>query len=136
MIRKSGYRLFPNRSCSFDERRLCNVHGNAVVTNLENPFGGKAQSMREITQDKNGQSLRLLLGVCQTAKRTLLSLQQSVPNSSMPRLWQAKLDAARKEYLAFAQQIGMARAEAEAALARELGEAVQDDAGKPGDVSS
>ena len=92
------------------------------MTDLENPFAGKPRSMREITEEKNRQSLRLLLGVCQTAKRTLLSLQQSVPNSSMPRLWQSKLGAARKEYLAFAQQVGIARAEAEAELARELGE--------------
>ncbi len=92
------------------------------MTDLENPFAGKARSMREITEDKTRQSLRLLLGVCQTAKRTLQSLQQSVPNSSMSRLWQSKLDAARKEYLAFAQQVGIARAAAEAELARELGE--------------
>jgi hypothetical protein len=95
------------------------------VTDLENPFSGKAQSMREITQDKNRQSLRLLLGVCRTAKQTLLSLQKSVPNSSMPRLWQAKLDAARKEYLAFARQVGISAENAEAELARELGEPIE-----------
>ncbi len=92
------------------------------MTDLENPFSGKTRSMQEIAQEKTKQSLILLLGVCRTAKQTLLSLQKSVPNSSMPRLWQAKLDAARKEYLAFAQQIGMTRADAEAELARELGE--------------
>jgi hypothetical protein len=92
------------------------------VTDLENPFSGKAQSMRELAAEKNKQSLVFLLGICRTAKRTLLSVQNSVPNSSMPRLWQGKLDAARKEYLAFAQQLGMAQAEAEAELARELGE--------------
>jgi hypothetical protein len=81
--------------------------------------------MQQIAEDKTRQSLRLLLGVCQTAKRTLLSLQQSVPNSSMPGVWQKKLDAARKEYLAFAQQVGIARADAEAELARELGEQVE-----------
>lgn len=95
------------------------------MSNLENPFSGKDQSMREIADEKNKQSLVLLLGVCQTAKRTLESLQQSVPNTSMPALWQGKLDAARKEYLAFAQQLGVARADAEAELARELGEQVE-----------
>ncbi len=95
------------------------------MTDLENPFSGKNQSMREITEEKNKQSLILLLGVCRRAKQTLLSLQKSVPNSSMPALWQAKLDAARKEYLAFAQQVGLTRADAEATLARELGEPVE-----------
>jgi hypothetical protein len=94
---------------------------NDVVTNLDNPFSGKVQSTREIADDKNKQSLILLLGVCRTAKHTLLSLQRSVPNSSMPALWQGKLDAARKEYLAFAERIGITKADAEAALARELG---------------
>jgi hypothetical protein len=98
---------------------------NNVVSNLENPFSGKVQSMRELTEDKNKQSLSLLLGVCRTAKQMLLSLRKSVPNSPMPALWQAKLDTARKEYLAFAQQIGLTRADAEAALARELGEPVE-----------
>jgi hypothetical protein len=96
------------------------------LTDLENPFSSKIQSMREITEEKNKQSLILLLGVCRRAKQTLLSLQKSVPNSSMPALWQAKLDAARKEYLAFAQQVGIARSDAEAALARELGEPVEE----------
>ena len=92
------------------------------MTDLENPFSGKAQSMRELAEEKNKQSRILLLGVCRTAKLTLLSLQASVPNSSMPRLWQTKLDAARKEYVAFAEQLGMTRSDAEAELARELGE--------------
>lgn len=92
------------------------------MTDLQNPFSGRNQSMREVTEDKNKQSLALLLGVCRSVKRTLLSLQQSVPNSSMPALWQSKLDAARKEFLTFTQQIGMPRADAETALARELGE--------------
>ena len=95
------------------------------MTDLQNPFSGRIQSMRELTEDKNKQSLTLLLGVCRSAKRTLSSLQQSVPNSSMPALWQSKLDAARKEFLAFAQQAGMTRADAEAALARELGESIE-----------
>jgi hypothetical protein len=95
------------------------------VAGLENPFAGKSRSMQQIAEEKTRQSLRLLLGVCQTAKRTLLSLQKSVPNSSMPGVWQKKLDAARKEYLAFAQQVGIARADAEAELARELGEQVE-----------
>src|SRR5690242_16536080 len=82
--------------------------------------------MREVAEEKNKQSLILLLGVCRTAKQMLTSLQTSVPNSSMPRVWQTKLDAARKEYLAFAQQVGIAQAEAEAELARELGEVVED----------
>ena len=77
------------------------------MTDLENPFSGKILSMREIAEEKNKQSLSLLLGVCRTAKQMLLSLRKSVPNSPMPALWQAKLDAARKEYLAFAQQIGL-----------------------------
>jgi hypothetical protein len=94
------------------------------MTDLQNPFSGRLQSMRELTEDKNKQSLALLLGVCRTAKRTLLSLQQSVPNSSMPALWQSKLDAARKEFLAFAQKVGMTRGDAETTLARELGEPV------------
>ncbi len=106
------------------------------MSNLENPFSGKTKSMREIAEEKNKQSLILLLGVCRTAKQMLVSLQQSVPNSSMPGVWQSKLDAARKEYLAFAQQVRMTKADAEAALARELGEAVQDEAGTPGDGSS
>jgi hypothetical protein len=104
------------------------------VTDLENPFTGKSRSMREIAEDKTRQSLRLLLGVCRTAKRTLLSLQKSVPNSSMPGVWQNKLDAARKDYLAFARQVGIARADAEAELARELGEAVEDAADKGRDA--
>jgi hypothetical protein len=104
------------------------------VTDLENPFAGKSRSMREIAEDKTRQSLRLLLGVCLTAKRTLLSLQKSVPNSSMPGVWQRKLDTARKDYLAFAQQVGIARADAEAELARELGEAVEDAADKRRDA--
>lgn len=87
--------------------------------------------MREIAAEKNKQSLILLLGVCRTAKRTLSSLQKSVPNSSMPQLWQAKLDAARKEYLAFAQQVGVARADAEARLAHELGEPVEGSTNAP-----
>jgi hypothetical protein len=95
------------------------------VTDLDNPFSGKILSMREIAEEKNKQSLSLLLGICRTAKRTLLSLRESVPNSPLPALWQAKLDAARKEYLAFAQQVGLARADAEATLARELGEPVE-----------
>lgn len=78
--------------------------------------------MREVAEDKNKQSLSLLLGICRSAKRTLLSLRASVPNSAMPALWQSKLDAARKDYLAFAQRLGITRADAEAALARELGE--------------
>jgi len=97
-----------------------------VVTDLENPFSGKSLSMQEIAQEKNKQSRILLLGVCRGAKEMLLSLQQSVPNSSMPALWQTKLDAARKEFLAFAQQIGIPEAEAEAELAHELGEAVEE----------
>jgi hypothetical protein len=101
------------------------LHWNDVVSDLENPFSRKNQSMREIADEKNKLSLIFLLGVCRTAKQTLLSLQQSVPNSSMPGLWQRKLDAARKEYVALAQQLGMARADAEAELARELGEAVE-----------
>ena len=92
------------------------------VTDLENPFSGKAQSMSEIAEEKNKQSLSFLLGVCKTAKQTLLSLQSSVPDSSMPRLWQTKLAAARSDYLAFAEQVGLTQAEAEAELARELGE--------------
>lgn len=95
------------------------------MTGLENPFSGKILSMREIAEEKNKQSLSLLLGVCRTAKQMLLSLRKSVPNSPMPALWQAKLDASRKEYLAFAQQIGLTRADAEAILARELGEPVE-----------
>ncbi len=98
---------------------------NTVVTDLENPFSGKTQSMREIADEKNKQSLILLLGVCRTAKQTLLSLQATVPNSSMPGVWQSKLDAARKEYLGFAQQIGMAKADAEAELAKALGETIE-----------
>ena len=101
------------------------------MTDLENPFSGRIRSMREITEEKNKQSLSLLLGVCRTAKQMLLSLRKSVPNSPMPALWQAKLDAARKEYLAFAQQIGLARADAEAALARELGEPVEESPDAP-----
>ena len=97
------------------------------MSDLENPFSGKNQSMREIAEDKNKQSRILLLGVCRSAKEMLLSLQKSVPNSSMPALWQAKLDAARAEYLAFAQQIGIATTDAEAELARELGETVEED---------
>ena len=81
--------------------------------------------MREITEEKNKQSLILLLGVCRRAKQTLLSLQKSVPNSSMPALWQGKLDAARKEYIAFAQQLGIAQGDAEAVLAHELGETIE-----------
>jgi len=81
--------------------------------------------MQELAEDKNKQSIALLLGVCRAAKQTLLSLQRSVPNSRMPALWQSKLDAARKEFLAFAQQAGMTRADAEAALARELGEPIE-----------
>ena len=96
------------------------------MTDLENPFSGKDLSMREITEEKNKQSLIFLLGVCRTAKQTLLSLQNSVPNSSMPALWQRKLDAARKDYLAFAEQLGLAADDAEAELARELGEPVED----------
>jgi hypothetical protein len=99
---------------------------NGIVTDLENPFSSKILSMREIAEEKNKQSLSLLLGVCRTAKQMLLSLRKSVPNSPMPALWQTKLDAARKEYLAFAQQIGLTRADAEAILARELGEPVKD----------
>ena len=104
---------------------------NGVVTDLENPFSHKIQSMREVAEEKNKQSLSLLLGVCRTAKQMLLSLRKSVPNSPMPALWQAKLDAARKEYLAFAQQIGLARADAEAVLARELGEPVEESPDAP-----
>ena len=99
-----------------------------VVTDLENPFSGKSLSMQEIAQEKNKQSRILLLGVCRSAKEVLLSLQKSVPNSAMPALWQTKLDAARKEFLAFAQQIGIPEAEAEAELAHELGEAVEEEA--------
>ena len=95
------------------------------VTDLENPFSGKAQSMRELAEEKNKQSLIFLLGVCRTARQMLLSSQISVPNSSMPRLWQTKLDAARKEYVAFAEQLGVTRGDAEAELARELGEQQQ-----------
>ena len=84
--------------------------------------------MQEITHEKNKQSRVLLLGVCRIAKETLLSLQKSVPNSSLPALWQSKLDAARREYVAFAQQIGIPKAEAESELARELGEMVEEDA--------
>jgi hypothetical protein len=97
-----------------------------VVSDLENPFSGKNQSMQEIAEEKNKQSRILLLGICRSAKEMLLSLQKSVPNSSMPALWQTKLDAARKEYLAFAEQINIPKAEAEAELARELGEIVED----------
>ena len=99
-----------------------------VVTDLENPFSGKSLSMQEIAQEKNKQSRVLLLGVCRNAKQMLLSLQKSVPNSSMPALWQSKLDAARKEFLTFAQQTGIPKAEAEAELAHELGEAAQEEA--------
>jgi len=95
------------------------------VTDLENPFSGKTRSMQEIAEEKTKQSRILLLGVCRTAKQTLLSLQKSVPNSSMPRHWQAKLDAARKEYLAFARQVGISAEHAEAELARELGEPME-----------
>ncbi len=95
------------------------------MTDLENPFSGKTRSMQEIAEEKTKQSLILLLGVCRTAKQMLLSLQKSVPNSSMPRHWQAKLDAARKEYLAFAQQVGISAEHAEAELARELGEPME-----------
>ena len=95
------------------------------MTDLENPFSGKTRSMQEIAEEKTKQSRILLLGVCRTAKQTLLSLQKSVPNSSMPRHWQAKLDAARKEYLAFAQQVGISAEHAEAELARELGEPME-----------
>jgi len=95
------------------------------VTDLENPFSGKTRSMQEIAEEKTKQSLILLLGVCRTAKQMLLSLHKSVPNSSMPRHWQAKLDAARKEYLAFAQQVGISAEHAEAELARELGEPME-----------
>jgi hypothetical protein len=98
------------------------------MSDLENPFSGKNQSMREIAEDKNKQSRILLLGVCRGAREMLLSLQKSVPNSSMPALWQTKLTAARAEYLAFAQQIGIPVAEAEAELACELGETVEDEA--------
>ena len=96
------------------------------MSDLENPFYGKNQSMLEIAEEKNKQSRVLLLGVCRSAREMLLSLQKSVPNSSMPGLWRSKLDAARKEYLAFARQIGLPTAEAEAELARELGEMVED----------
>jgi hypothetical protein len=96
-----------------------------VVSDLENPFSSKNQSMREIAEDKNKQSRILLLGVCRSAREMLLSLQKSVPNSSMPALWQTKLDAARKEFLAFAEQIGIPTADAKAELARELGETVE-----------
>jgi hypothetical protein len=99
-----------------------------VVTDLENPFSSKNLSMQELAEEKNKQSLILLLGVCRSAKEMLLSLQKSVPNSSMPALWQTKLDAARKEYLAFAGQVGVPTAEAEAELAQELGEAVEGEA--------
>ena len=105
-------------------RRRDALGWDSVVTDLENPFSGKVQSMPELTEDKNKQSLILLLGVCRTAKQTLLSLRKSVPNSSLPALWQAKLDTARKEYLAFAQQVGLTRSDAEVALTRELGEPV------------
>ena len=98
------------------------------MSNLENPFSGKNQSMQEIAEEKNKQSRILLLGVCRSAKETLLSLQKSVPSSSMPGLWQTKLNAARAEYLAFAQQIGIPAVEVAAELARELGEAVEQDA--------
>jgi len=98
------------------------------VSDLENPFSGKNQSMLEIAEEKNKQSRILLLGVCRSAKETLLSLQKSVPNSSMPGLWQTKLNAARAEYLAFAQQIGIPTADAEAELAHELGETVEEEA--------
>jgi len=103
------------------------------MSDLENPFSGKKQSMQEIAADKNKQSRILLLGVCRSAKEMLLSLQKSVPNSAMPGLWQAKLDAARKAYLAFAQQIGIPVAEAEADLARELGETVAQEVAEPTD---
>ena len=96
------------------------------MTDLENPFSGKNLSMQELAEEKNKQSRILLLGVCRSAKEMLLSLQKLVPSSAMPALWQAKLDAARKEYLAFAAQIGIPKAEAEAELARELGEAVEE----------
>jgi len=101
------------------------LHWIDVVTDLENPFSGKPLSMREIAAEKNKLSLIFLLGVCRTAKQMLLSLQTSVPNSSMPGVWQRKLEAARKDYLAFAEQLGIARPDAEAELARELGEAVE-----------
>ena len=107
---------------------MSRVAVDLVMGDLENPFSGKNQSMREIAEEKNNQSRILLLGVCRSAKEMLLSLQKSVPNSSMPALWQTKLNAARAEYLAFAQQIGMATADAEAELARELGEAVEAEA--------
>jgi hypothetical protein len=93
-----------------------------VVADLENPFSAKNKSMREIAEEHNAKTLRLLLGICKTAKETLLSLQKSVPNSSLPRQWRAKLEAARKDYVEFAQKLGVHKADAESELARELGE--------------
>jgi hypothetical protein len=99
-----------------------------VVTDLENPFSGKSRSMQDIAVEKNKQSRILLLGVCRSAKEMLLSLQKSMPNSSIEALWQGKLDAARRDYLAFAEQIGVAKADAEAELTHGLGEALDNTA--------
>jgi hypothetical protein len=109
---------------------MSRVAVDRVMSDLENPFSGKSQSMQEIAEEKNKQSRILLLGVCRSAKETLLSLQKSVPNSSMPSLWQAKLNAARAAYLAFARQIGLSTAKAEAELAHELGETVEQPVGE------
>jgi len=93
-----------------------------VVTDLENPFSGKQKSIRDIADDHNRTNLRLLLGVCKTTQQTLLTLERSVPGTSLPPLWQAKVAAARADYVEFAQRLGTPREAAEAELARELGD--------------
>jgi hypothetical protein len=94
-----------------------------VVTDLENPFSGKQKSMREIADEGNRTHLRLLLGICKTTQQTLLALERSAPGTSLPPLWQGKLEAARRDYIEFARQLGTPKDDAEAELARELGEA-------------
>ena len=95
-----------------------------VVTDLENPFSGKLRSMREIADDHNRTNLRLLLGICKTTHQTLLTLKRSAPETSLPPLWQAKVAAARADYIEFAQRLGTSREDAEALLTHELGETV------------
>ena len=62
-------------------------------------------------------SLELLLTTYRTVDDTLTILTRTVPGSSLQLAWQGKVETARRDYLAFAERLGIDLNDAEAILA-------------------
>jgi hypothetical protein len=93
------------------------------MTILENPFVGtngyfsKDTPLRQLIEHFDACSLDLLLTTYRTVEDTATLLARTVPGSSLQLAWQVKVETARREYLAFAQRLGIDLKDAEAKLA-------------------